>query len=148
MTFRQSLGKVQVGRDGYGGWGGCLAGDKWHQALLPLSCNLHLPLWMNGGQHKDCHNNIQALRRKGKGGHLVTNVMDKGMTYRVIVVWMVLCEEKKVGVLLCLNNGISFPKFTGIETTILSFLPSHHSVSCRMCVNYCMGTVTLTFALL
>lgn len=52
---------------------------------------------MNGGEHKDCQNNIQALRREGKGGHLLANVMDKGMTHRVIVVWMVLYEDNKVG---------------------------------------------------
>lgn len=63
----------------------------------PLSCNLHLPVRMNGGEHKDCQNNIQALRREGKGGHLFTNVMNKGMTHGAIVVWMVLYEGKKAG---------------------------------------------------
>lgn len=52
---------------------------------------------MNGGEHKDGQNNIQALRREGKGSHLLTNVMDKGVTHRVIVVWMVLYEEIKAG---------------------------------------------------
>lgn len=62
-----------------------------------LSCNLHLPVWMNGGEHKDCQNNIQALRREGKGGHLLANVMDKCMTHRVIVVWMILYGDNKIG---------------------------------------------------
>lgn len=52
---------------------------------------------MNGGEHENCQNNIQALRREGKGGHLLTNVMDKGMAHRVTVVWMVLYEENKIG---------------------------------------------------
>lgn len=62
----------------------------------PLSCDLHLPVRMNGGEHKDCQNNIQAARREGHGGVLLTNVMDKGMTHRVVIVWMVLNEENIV----------------------------------------------------
>lgn len=45
---------------------------------------------MNGGEHKDRQDNIQALWREGKGGHLLTDVMDKGVTHRVIVSWVVL----------------------------------------------------------
>lgn len=52
---------------------------------------------MNGGEHKDRQDNIQALWREGKGGHLLTDVMDKGVTHRVIVSWVVLYEENKVG---------------------------------------------------
>lgn len=63
---------------------------------LFLACNIHLPLRMNGGEHKDCQNNIQALRRKWEGRHLLTEIMDKGMTYRGVVVWMSLCEAKHV----------------------------------------------------
>lgn len=59
--------------------------------------NLHLPVWMNGREHKDCQNNIKALGREGKGGRLLTNVMDKGMTHRVIIVWIGLYEKNKVG---------------------------------------------------
>lgn len=51
---------------------------------------------MNGREHKYCQNNIQALRRKWEGGHFVTNVMDKGVTHGVIVVWVVLQEENKL----------------------------------------------------
>lgn len=51
---------------------------------------------MNGGKHKDCENNIQALRRKGEGGPLLTNVMDEGMTHRVVIVGMALHKENNV----------------------------------------------------
>lgn len=62
----------------------------------PLSCDFHLPVRMNGREHKDCQNNIQAARREGNGGVLLTNVMNKSMTHRVVVVWMVLNEENIV----------------------------------------------------
>ena len=62
-----------------------------------MSYNLHLPLRVNGGEHKDSDNNIQALRREGKGGHLLTNVVDKGMTHGVVVVWMLLYQDNNIG---------------------------------------------------
>lgn len=55
-----------------------------------LSCKFHPPVWMNGREHKNCQNNIQALRWEGKAGRLLTDVMDKGMADRLIVLWMVL----------------------------------------------------------
>lgn len=50
---------------------------------------------MNGREHKNCQNNIQALRREGKAGCLLTYVMDKGMADRLIVLGMGLNKEKK-----------------------------------------------------
>lgn len=73
--------------------------------LSYLCCNLDLPLWMNRGEHKNCQNNIQALIREGKGGHLLTNVMNKGMAHRITVVWMVLSEENKMGYI---QNSVIF----------------------------------------
>lgn len=43
--------------------------------------HLYLPLWMDGGKHKNGQNNIQALRRKRKGRPLLAYVTDKSMTY-------------------------------------------------------------------
>lgn len=56
-----------------------LTGEKWCLVLLCL--NLHLPTGMDCGKHEDCHYNIQTVRGEGKGGHLLTKVMDKGMAH-------------------------------------------------------------------
>lgn len=48
------------------------------------------PLRVNGGEHEDHNNNIKALMRKGKHGHVTTNVMYECMAQCRIVVWMLL----------------------------------------------------------
>lgn len=48
---------------------------------------------MDGREHKNSQNNIQALRWEGKAGCLFTDVMDKGMADRLIVLWMGLHKE-------------------------------------------------------
>lgn len=113
--FSNDIEAVQ--REGCGGCGrgkgwlpGCLAGDKWHQVFPSPYFNPHLPLWVNGGEHKYCQNNIQALRRKWKGGRFVTNVMDEGMAHRVTVVRVFLLEENKLG-----------PIYKGVIITLLFF---------------------------
>lgn len=67
---------------------------QWKSPRSHLSCNLHPPVWMNGREHKNCQNNIQALRREGKAGCLLTDVMDKGMADRLIVLWIGLWRKK------------------------------------------------------
>lgn len=61
----------------------------------PLCWNPNLPCWMNSRKHKDRQNNIQALRREGEGGRLFTNVMDKGVTHRLIIVTVGLQEKNR-----------------------------------------------------
>lgn len=55
---------------------------------------LNLPWWMNSRKDKHCQNNIQAVRWEGEGGCVFTNVMDKGMTHRLIIVGVRLHERK------------------------------------------------------
>lgn len=82
---------------GFGCYRGCGGrSGRWEMMSSSSLSPFHLPVWMNRGEHKDCQNNIQAVRREGKWGHLLTNVMDKGMTHWVIVVWVVLHEENKL----------------------------------------------------
>lgn len=54
-----------------------------------------IPLRVNGGEHEDHNNNIKTLMRKGKHGHIITNVMHKRMAYCRIVVWMLLYDDQK-----------------------------------------------------
>lgn len=54
-----------------------------------------IPLRVNGREHKDHNNNIKTLTRKGKHGHITTNVMHKCMAHCRIVVWMLLEGDKK-----------------------------------------------------
>lgn len=61
----------------------------------PLRWNPNLPCRMNSRKHKDRQNNIQALRREGEGGRLLTNVMDKGVTHRLIVLRVGLHEKNR-----------------------------------------------------
>lgn len=52
-----------------------------------------IPLRVNGREHKNYSNNIKTFLRKGKHGHIITNVMHKCMAHCRIVVWMLLYRE-------------------------------------------------------
>lgn len=83
-----------------------------------LPRGLHPPVWVNGREHKNCQNSIQALRREGKAGRLLTDVMDEGMADTLVVLWIGLGRKKIIthNETLSTLHSVSYKKHSYVKT--------------------------------